>query len=352
MRLFNSLFIGLILMPFAFFVALEHGLLDGIVDDGWIPAGPFIRAELAGTVTPEELDLAVNEALDEGRYDDADMYVEIATYAEIPLSDETQARHEAANSLVRQVARGTGSFFEGFISGEGSDNAAFIGAITSDLTVIGDLRDIGEEGTKLVAGEDYSQLILGLSVVGVAATGATIASGGSALPVKVGVSLMKVAKRTGSLTRAFARQLRRIVSEAVNFRGLRTSLRSVRLTDTTATRRAITNYADNINIQRLTPVLDDMATMQRAAGPAESVRLLSRVEDVNDLRRVSRMSASLGTKTRGVMVLTGKTSLRAFKTLANFVRLIFEWIWAIGTGLAALLLGSGTRRVVRRVRRA
>ncbi|MEQ9519343.1 MAG: hypothetical protein RLN89_07875 [Parvibaculum sp.] len=352
MRLFNFLFITLFALPFAFIFAFQNGLLDGLVDEDLIPVEPFIKAELAGTVTPEEIDLAVNDALDKDAYEDALMYADIADYAAIPMSIETRQRLIDAGSLLLRVSRDTGSFFEGFLTGEGSDTAGFMGAITSDLTVVGDLRDIGEEGSKLVAGEDYSELILGLSVVGVAATGATIASGGSALPVKVGVSLMKIAKRTGALTRAFARQLGDLVRASVNFSRLRRSLNSADLANNRTTRRTVTEFGKTLDLTKLTPVLDDMASLQRTAGPAESIRLLSRVESVNDLRRVTRMSSKLGTKTRGIMTLTGKTSLRAFKTVANLVLMMLQWVWAIAAGLLTLFLGMGARRTIRRVRRA
>lgn len=352
MRLFNLLFLLFIGLPVAFFLAFESGLLDTIIDEDLIPADPFIKAELHATVSPEKLDLAVNDALDQDAYEDALMYAEISDYADIPLSAETRQRLEDAGSLILRVSRDTGSFFEGFLTGESSDTAGFIGAVTSDLTVVGDLRDISEEGSKLVAGEDYSELILGLSVVGVAATGATIATGGGALPVKVGVSLMKVAKRTGTLTRAFARQLGDILRAAVNFTQLRRTFRTVSLGDSAATRRAVSDYAAKVDFSRLTPLLDDMTVLQRGAGPAESIRLLSHVENANDLRRVARMSSNLGVKTRGVIALTGKTSLRAFKTFTNLVRWLFGWIWAVASGLGALLFGIGTRRIMRRTRRA
>ncbi len=351
MRLFNLLFVGLIALPVVFMFAFERGLLDDYIDESIIPAGPFIQAELAATVTPQDLDMAINRALDSNAYEDALMYAEIAAYASIPLSDATRTRIEEAGTLLLRIARDTGSFFEGFLTGAGSDTAGFAGAIASDLTVVGDVRDIGREGAKLVSGEEYSELILGLSVVGVAATAATVATGGGALPVKIGVSLMKVAKRTGTLTRAFARELRNIVRAAVNFPQLRKTLSTVSLTNNAATRRSVTTYASKVDFSRLTPLLDDMSRLQRNAGPAESVRLLSHVETGNDLRRVAQMSGELGVKTRGIMALTGKTSLRAFKSLTNLFLWVLQWIWAIGGTLLALTLGAGTRRAVRRVRR-
>src|SRR3546814_4584911 len=88
------------------------------------------------------------------------MYADVATYAYMPIEAGTAARLENEKSLGRRVARNTGSFFEGFISGEGNDTASFVGVVAYDLPVIGDVREIGQEGITLVKGEDYSQFIL------------------------------------------------------------------------------------------------------------------------------------------------------------------------------------------------
>jgi hypothetical protein len=351
MRLFNTVVLLFIGLPAAFFFAYQQGWLDPYVEEDWIPAGPLIQAELRATVSPQELEARIAKALEEDDYADAQLYAEIADYASIPLSDETRAALDDANSLTNNIRRTGGSFFEGFVYGRGSDTASFMGALTSDLTVIGDVRDIAGEGEKMVRGEDYSTLVLGLSVAGVAATAATVGSGGAALPTQAGLSLLKVAKKAGTLTASFASELRRLLSEAVNFKKLKETLQTTSLGDLSATRRAVGDYADNVSFAKLTPVLSDVGALQRAAGPAETIRLMRYVENSGDLARITRMSKTLGPKTRGIIELTGKTSLRAFKTLANFVLWLLSWAWAIVAGIATWLGGMGMRRGVRRLRR-
>jgi len=200
------------------------------------------------------------------------------------------------------------------------------------------VRDIGTEGTKLVTGQDYSRLILGLSVVGLAATTATVVTGGGALPARAGVSLLKVAGKAGTLTKNFASEITRLVSEAVNFPKLGATLKSVDLTDVAATRRAVSDYTSGVSTVKLMPVLDDVAALEKNVGPAESVRLMRSVENTEDLASITKMSGKLGNKTRGIIELTGKTSLRAFKTAMNLILLALEWVWAIGAALGLALL--------------
>jgi len=74
------------------------------------------------------------------------------------------------------------------------------------------------------------------------------------------------------------------------------------------------------------------------------------VNNTGDLARVTRMSGKLGTKTRGVIQLTGKTGLRAFKTAWNLALIALQYVWAIAGGIGALFATALGRRVVRRRR--
>tara|TARA_R110000868_G_scaffold72252_2_gene210865 strand:+ start:5201 stop:6253 length:1053 start_codon:yes stop_codon:yes gene_type:complete len=348
MKLFFDAVVFIILAPVLFMLAYQSGLLDSIVPDDMVPADPFVRAELAQKTSGTDLSRRIDTALDAKQFEDAIMYADIASYVDMPIEAGTASRLENEKGLARTVARNTGSFFEGFISGEGNDTASFVGAVTSDLTVVGDVRDIGEEGTKLVKGEDYSQFVLGLSVVGLAATTATIATSGGALPARIGVSLLKVAKKAGTLTADFTRYMTRLIDEAVNFKKLGSTLKSVDLANTSATRRAVTDYAGSISMAKLTPALGEIAALQKSVGPAESVRLLKYVNNGEDLARVTKMTGKLGTKTRGIAEITGKTSLRAFKTVGNFVLWALGWGWAIVAAIGAGFAGTLGRRLTRR----
>ena len=307
-----------------------------------------IHRELRQSATGEELDKHVSTALDRGDVDDASMYAEVAQYMDRQLSPATQAKLDAALSTGATIARNTGQFATGFVTGEGTSAAGLAGAVTSDITVVGDVRDIASEGGKMLAGQDYSELILGLSVVGVAATAATVATGGGGVVAKAGVSLLKVAKRAGTLTVEFARELTRLVGRAVNTPELARVLRTTNLRDFKATEEAITSYARSVKQAEIFPVLGRLGTMSSNAGPAETVRLMRYVHSTKELDDVAVMSGKLGKKTRGVIELTGKASLRAFKTSLNILEFLIEKILAFGAWLLGLLGLSALRRVVRR----
>jgi hypothetical protein len=306
--------------------------LAWVSDYGYaIPLEKAVKADLITSATPARVNGLILDALERDDIEEADMYVEIARFLDYQLPESTLARLKDAHELSATVVRNTYQFSEGFVTGTGESTAGLAGAVTSDLTVIGDLRDIALEGGRMLAGEEYSELILGLSVVGVGVTAATIATGGGGIIAKAGISLVKAARRTGRLTSEFATSLTRLTSDAVNMPLLRRTISGVDLTDLTRTQRVIGDYGRNVRAARLMPVLSRMGEISNRVGPAETVRLMKFVKTGENLDDVSDMTKRFGLKSRGIMELTGKIALRSFKTSFR----IMEWVAGQIIGLLA-----------------
>jgi hypothetical protein len=311
-----------------------------------IPIEKAVKADIAAAATPGALNQKIVAALERDDIADADLYFEMAQFMNYELPPETHVKLAEAHTLSATVVRNTWEFGEGFATGQGDTNAGIAGAVSSDLTVVGDVRDIASEGGKMVAGQEYSELVLGLSVVGLGATAATIATGGGGVIAKAGISLMKAAKRTGKLTKEFAETLTRLTSEAVNMPLLRQTLRSTDLTDLAKTQRVFSDYGRNVRAAKLLPVLNRLSDINNTVGPAETIRLLKYVKTTENLDDVGAMTKRFGVRSRGIMELTGKTALRSFKTAFK----VTDWIAAqmIGfaswiAGLVALLFTRGMR---------
>ncbi len=311
-----------------------------------------IRHELRSVATTEELDKRVVAALDRGDAEEAAMYVEIADYMQRTLPLETRTRLADAMTTSATIVRNAGGFASGFVSGNGTTTAEFAGAVASDLTLIGDVRDIAGEGAKMVVGDDYSQLIFGLSVVGLTASGVTIATGGGGIPAKLGVSALKVAARSGNLTEEFAATLLRLSRDAVNLQGLAIALRGVSLTDLRATEEALSSYARGVRQADIFPVMTKLGELGDGVGPGEAVRLLRFVRTTDDLEDITAMGTRLGGKTRGIIELTGMTSLRAFRVSLNIFEFLVEWVVAFIAWIAAILGFAVMHRMLRRRRHA
>lgn len=88
---------------------------------------------------------------------------------------------------------------EGVILGKSDETIGQVSAGLSDFFLFGDLRDLTIEGWHHLTGKEVDTVLVGLSTIGVVATGATVMSGGSSVPVKGGISLLKFAKKSGKM---------------------------------------------------------------------------------------------------------------------------------------------------------
>lgn len=350
------LFLTVVAVAGAYFFNWQITIPEGVARTiGWrqdMSDEDAIRADVQMANKSAPVEAKVRDALARNDIDDAAMYADIAGFAGIALSEQTQKDLDDAQSFLSSAVRNTGDYLGGFVFGTGTSFAALAGAITSDLTVVGDVRDIVGEGGKMIAGEDYSELILGLSVLGVAATAAVVASGGGGIVLKAGISLLKFAKRAGTLTVEFATRLGRMARDAVNFPLLERTLRETDLTDLAKVEDAVANYVRNVRTAEIVPVVARLDDLRQAAGVGETVRLMKYVRTTDDLENLTSLARVTGTKTRGIVEMTGKVALRAFKYTVNIIRFIVENIIAFLTWLGTLITTSIGKRVLRGRREA
>lgn len=327
-------------------------LVAGYFYDPPVPIPGEIGERLAVRFATDSEDLGrrVNEALDEGDYDSALMYKDIADWSGHPLPAPVEQRLAEASTLGAAIWRSTRDFTYGFTTGEANSLAGFSGAAAADLTVIGDVRDIVGEGGKMLRDEPYNRLVLGLSVVGIGVTGTTLASGGATISGRVGVSIVKIGSKTGALTTRFAGRLTELVTEAVNFPALQRALRQADLNDLGATRRAMEDYAKTVRGSDLFPVLNQVENMRANTNAVETIRLMRYVETTDDLSDMTRMTERLGPRTRGVVEITGKRSMSALRNTVRAAKVITEYIvgfLAWGGGVLAAWLSRFGFRVLR-----
>lgn len=292
-----------------------------------------IRRELMVATEGNVLDEKVRAALDDDDLSAAIQHTELATELGRPI--EPGLREELAEALgpVNTALRNAGEFASAYITGHATSGPGLAGAIISDLTVVGDVRDLITEGGKAAVGEDYSEFLLALAAIGLAAEGATIATGGSSLIVKVGVSVLKVAKRTGNLTASFTGRLTRLARAAAD-RNASTGVVVMRGADEAPVAPRLTSEAARAE---LVSTLGAVSTMARNAGAADAVKLMRFVRTPAQARDLATLTQRFGRRSRAVVELTGKTALRAFRVSIRGLRLLVAFLYSFLAWLAGLI---------------
>ncbi|MGC1779696.1 MAG: hypothetical protein WBB34_17310 [Xanthobacteraceae bacterium] len=141
----------------------------------------------------------IRSALASGDVDLAQSFVDLAAERRVAI-DPALAQHvKDARAHHDSFAAAAGRFVHGLWTGEPSDLTSLAGTAAGDLFVFGDIRDAAREGTHYLTGQSYDPWILGLAGVGIAITAVTYATSGLTAPERIGLSLVKAARRTGRL---------------------------------------------------------------------------------------------------------------------------------------------------------
>ena len=171
-------------------------------------------------------------------------------------------------SWMRQLASGGG----GALTGTGNDTASLTGAVVADLFVFGDVRDLVVQGGHWLRGEQTDELIVALSAGGILLTVSP--------EIDFGAALLKLARRMGALSDAFAHAFAKAARRAVHER-----------------------RADAIS-----DITHDVSTLAERARPAGTVSILKYVDDPAALKRAVEFSAQ--PEGLRALLLDPKTTMR------------------------------------------
>jgi hypothetical protein len=194
------------------------------------------------------------------QYSEALLVIDESIAAESDPVSQTRLEQLRAGIVAERddFMRRLGDVGQGALTGTGDSVEALAGAVTADLFVFGDVRDLVIQGGKSLRGEDADEVIVALSAAGIALTFAP--------EIDFGTAVLKFARRAGALSEAFAKRLARLARDAVSER----------------------------NIAPLAEVAGDVATLGRQARPAAAITILKHVDDPETLRAAAKISTKQG----------------------------------------------------------
>ena len=286
---------------------------------------------------------------------------------------------KSKESVFQFGLRNLTEFINGARTGEATSAAAIGGALAADYVGVGDVRDIYNEGTHIVMGEDYDKITLGLSLVGLA----TVIPGTGA--VDIGASVVKTANKAGKLSKPLRNRVGKLASEMVDVTALRKGLSEVKLpTFRTPAIREVRSTLSNLNwsdvikgdfsgfgalIKSMMPIdvsaakmsfkgaikpgvasevgslVSNASSITNVGGVKTTFRVLEHADDAKDLSRFTKLTSRFGEKTSAVVKILGKTAIKLGKLaywLAALMIGVLGWVlWA------AWLLFSITRGTTR-----
>ena len=291
-----------------------------------------LTEELYNKVKVGYLDKQIIQAIEKENFDDVEMYQNLAKMLHTPLLPSTISNIELHNGFLEKSWRNTKAFTSGFVDGESSSMVGMSGSIASDLTLYGDLRDLKKEGTKYMDDESYDAFILNISLVGIGLSASQLLSAGTTTPLKVGASVLKVAKKNGKLTKPFTKVLSKRLSRTVDTKLLQTlEFNSLfKLDKTTKT------IAKSIDIKPVKSLFNDVNFIKKNTSLVDTISIMKYVDTPRDLKAIGKVSSTYKANTKGVLRVLGKGALRAGKSVIKFTTLL---LWKLA-GVIFSLFGA------------
>ena len=311
---------SLVVVPFA----IEADKLLHAADDPVAIADHAVARTFNAAVAEREIAaaLAANDA------DLANSFLELAREQNISVDSALAKKVDDAVADAASASRNLENFARGLITGEPDDAVGLAGTVVGDLFVFGDVRDALREGTRLAAGEPADELILGLACVGIAVTAGTYASLGVGAPARVGLTVVKTARRTGRISARMATWLSRSVRDVVDWTKFKRALGPTTLTNPANVARAAREAVKVEKAEGLVRVVGDVGRVQAKAGTQAALDSMKIAQGPRDMARMSRLAAAKGGKTRAILKLAGRGAI--LLTMGTF-NLAMWMFWALFT---------------------
>ncbi|WP_333830088.1 hypothetical protein [Pararhodobacter sp.] len=287
----------------------------------------------ARTVTPEWLLPRLTEALAEEDRDRVTMLTALAQDHAItlpaPLPEQIAAFEAAQEGWLRGATDCALCAYD-IMS---CPSITLIGAcaVPVELTPLGDINALRRAAVAALSGEEPDQLEVGLAVVGLGATGLVVVSGGSTVTLKAGATMLRLARRLGTLTPGLMRSLRSASDIPVVWS---------RMPDFALGRAPLSAVTDTARLSDLGRMTQNVGTLGRNTSTADALVLLRHVDSAEDAARMARLSTAAGPGTRRTVEVLGKTrAFRALVRLSNAAIAALALIYALALQLL-LLAGS------------
>lgn len=206
-----------------------------------------------------------------------------------PLKDEIAKERSTLTYRTSEVARG-------FFLGRGEEEYGIAAGLVSELTSVADIRDLAREGAAWANDEEVDVFTTTLAGAGLALTIASVGPQAAlAAPAKSGLALVKIARRTGKLSRPMQESIVRSVKALV------------RETDAAGKpTAAAARRADAI-----VKPLAELASYGKKEGVANALEVLARSDDLAEIPRTIRAAQSFGPAAGRVLRFAGPDVVRA-----------------------------------------
>lgn len=279
----------------------------------------------------------IEEALDQGRADDARALLDLALSRDLAIPVGLRAEVEVAEAKASTLRVCAKCALDLRTCPDLTRVA--ICALPVELTPVGDANAI----RRGLDAEPVDRIEIGLGTLGLVATAGIVVTAGSGAAVKSGATLLRVARRAGAIQPGLMDEVGQAARSLVAPERLRPVLRR---------EMPVAEVIDMDAARRLGAIAGDAARIRRSMPLGDALAVTSRARNAADLARLARLSEAAGPRTRGAlnamgtaraMRLTDRIAALALAVLALFTAVLAQ-IGSLALFLLRAILRSEGRK--------
>ncbi|MEI9805045.1 MAG: hypothetical protein WDN48_11985 [Pseudolabrys sp.] len=272
----------------------------------------------------------------------AQSFVELSSARHVALDPVLTEKVTVAVAEASTARHAAESFALGLATGEPNDMAGLAGTTLGDLFVFGDIRDAVREGGRMALGLPADELVLGLACVGLAITAGTYATLGAAGPARVGLSMAKVARKSGQLGGELAIYIGRSLRGVVDWSRLKQAIVGASISQPALAIRAAREAVKVERAGGLMHLARDVGRVQSKAGTQAALETLKIAETPREVAQVAKLAEKEGSRTRAILKVVGRGAIAL--TMATFDL----GVWILGALFTAFAFVSSLKSATER----
>ncbi len=262
------------------------------------------------------------ELIKEEKYAQANEYLEYFFQFDYVSNDkEAQELLKEIKNKRENLSYQASKLVEGLINGISDEAIGNTSAIISDFFLFGDLRDLTVQAIKYSNNEDTDDVIIALSAIGVIASATTYATMEATAPAKVGISSLKIARRSNKMPNWIVKYLND----------------SLPIIKETKSIKPISKFLDNISL------------IKKENNIAQTVDIISKTKDFSSLTKASKLSVKFGNQTSSLVKIAGKNSISLLDSLKYHSKSSILFASKYGENGLKALSKLGTKRFLLRM---
>lgn len=213
-----------------------------------------------------------------------DKYAEANEYLSYFLELDYVKDDFDANSLFKRIESKRSEWkyqvskaIDGCLEGKSDEIGGLTAASVCDTLIIGDVRDLWEQGNNYLQGQDIDKMSLALASMSVGATGATVATLGASNAIKPALSFLKLSNKTGKTPDWLPAYFQSLLN----------------------------NPKKPQAASEFSSFMEELWKLIQNAGPKATLELLSKSKSVDDFHKLAGLGARFGSKTSTLIKLGG-----------------------------------------------